>query len=382
MKKSESGGNMNKTLNKRNLILTLILIVITAGYLFVLQRDSVTHSYAITIIERSCIYAVAAVSMNLIIGFTGQFSLGTAGFMCIGAYITGILTIPVEMRDQIYYLYGMAGWLHDIRLPLGAALLITMIICGVIAYFIGWPVLRLKSDYLAIATLGFSEIIRAIFGWDGLGTITNASYGVSNIPAFANIFECVLICVVCIVVMTLLLRSSYGRAFKGVRDDEIAAEAMGVNLFKTKQLSFVVSSAFAGVAGGLLAVFMRSAVTSTFTVALTYNILLMVVLGGIGSVSGSVIGAFIVTGSQEWLRFLDKEYVFSDIFNNLAGTAFGAAKVPFLRNGFRMVIFSILLMIVVLFWNHGITGSKEITWDRFFAFVKKFKKDPVQEERA
>lgn len=373
---------MNKTTKKRNFILTLILIVITAGYLFLLQSDAVAHSYAITIIERSCIYAVAAVSMNLIIGFTGQFSLGTAGFMCIGAYITGILTIPVEMRDQIYYLYGMAGWLHDIRVPLGVALLLTMIICGVIAYFIGWPVLRLKSDYLAIATLGFSEIIRAIFGWDGLGTITNASYGVSNIPAFANIFECVLICAACIVVMTLLLRSSYGRAFKGVRDDEIAAEAMGVNLFKTKQLSFVVSSAFAGVSGGLLAVFMRSAVTSTFTVALTYNILLMVVLGGIGSVSGSVIGAFIVTGSQEWLRFLDKEYVFSDIFNNLAGTAFGAAKVPLLRNGFRMVIFSILLMIVVLFWNHGITGSKEITWDRFFTFLKKFKKDPLKEERA
>ena len=101
----------------------------------------------------------------------------------------------------------------------------------------------------------------------------------------------------------------------------------------------------------------------------------MVVLGSIGSVSGSVIGAFIVTGSQEWLRFLDKEYVFSDIFNNLAGTAFGAAKVPFLRNGFRMVIFSILLMIVVFFWNHGITGSKEITWDRLFAFLKKFKKE-------
>ncbi|MBR5635677.1 MAG: branched-chain amino acid ABC transporter permease, partial [Pseudobutyrivibrio sp.] len=189
------------------------------------------HSYAITIIERSCIYAVAAVSMNLIIGFTGQFSLGTAGFMCIGAYITGVLTIPVEMRDQIFYLYGMASWLHDIKLPLIVTLILCAVVCAGIAALIGWPVLRLKSDYLAIATLGFSEIIRAIFGWDGLGKITNASYGVSNIPEFKSIFECVIISAVCIVIMILLVNSSYGRAFKAIRDDDVAAEAMGINLY-------------------------------------------------------------------------------------------------------------------------------------------------------
>lgn len=349
------------------IIADAVLVALVIGYLALLQSNTTAHSYAITIIERSCIYAVAAVSMNLIIGFTGQFSLGTAGFMCIGAYVTGIFTIPVKMRDQIYYLYGMADCIHDIKLPMIAALALSALLCGLIAAVIGWPVLRLKSDYLAIATLGFSEIVRAIFGWDGLGKITNASYGVSNIPPFANIFECVAICGACILIMSLLIRSSYGRTFKAVRDDDVAAEAMGINLFRTKQLSFVVSSAFAGVAGGLLAVFMRSAVTSTFTVALTYNILLMVVLGGIGSVSGSIIGAFLVTGSQEWLRFLDKEYVFSDLIPGLSGTAFGSAQVPLLRNGFRMVIFSILLMVVVLFWNHGITGSKELSWARIIS---------------
>ena len=376
-------NNLDKKVKKRNLILTIIAIVIFVAYLGLLQVDAVNHSYAITIIERSCIYAVAAVSMNMIIGFTGQFSLGTAGFMCVGAYITGILTIPVEMRDQIYYLYGMADWLHNIKTPLLVALLISAVACGLIAALVGWPVLRLKSDYLAIGTLGFSEIIRAIFGWDGLGKITNASYGVSNIPAFKNIFECVAICAVCIILMTLLINSSYGRAFKAIRDDDIAAEAMGINLFRTKQLSFVVSSAFAGIAGGLLAVFMRSAITSTFTVALTYNILLMVVLGGIGSVSGSIVGAFIVTGSQEWLRFLDKEYTWSELIPGLDGFAISNWNVPLLRNGFRMVIFSLLLMIVVLFWNHGLTGSKEITWNRIIDGIKfiveKFRKSKSNE---
>ena len=374
---------MEKDKNKkRNLILTLVLIALIGIYLGALQADTTAHSYAITIIERSSIYAVAAVSMNLIIGFTGQFSLGTAGFMCIGAYVTGILTIPIKMRDQIYYLYGMSPIIHDIKLPMVVALLVSAVICAAIAALVGWPILRLKSDYLAIGTRGFSEIGRAVFGWEGFGTITNASYGVSNIPPFANIFECVIICAICIIIMNLLINSSYGRAFKAIRDDDVAAEAMGINLFRTKQLSFVVSSAFAGVAGGLLAIFMRSAVTSTFTVALTYNILLMVVLGGIGSVSGSIIGAFLVTGSQEWLRFLDKEYMFSDIFKNLSGTAFGAMKVPLLRNGFRMVIFSILLMIVVLFWNHGITGSKEVSWNRTINFFKRLKGSKKKTEVA
>ncbi len=331
-------------------IACVAIVVILLGYL---QATEIENSYAITIIERSCIYAVAAVSMNLMIGFTGQFSLGTAGFMCLGAYITGIFTMPIEIRDQVDYLYGMASFIHNIQLPLVVALLISGVIGAIIAFLIGWPALRLKSDYLAIATLGFSEIVRAVLGWDGLGKITNASYGLSNIPAFSSIFQEVIICGACIALMLLMINSSYGRAFKAIRDDDIAAEAMGINLFKTKQLAFVVSSFFATVAGGLMAVFLRSAATSTFTVALTYNILLMVVIGGIGSVSGSVLGAFLITAGQEWLRFLDKEYYI------------GSFKVPFTRTGFRMVIFSVLLMLFVLFWNKGIMGSKEFSFDWF-----------------
>lgn len=350
----------------RNRILSLIALAAIIGILGYLQATSVQNSYTVTIIERSCIYAVAAVSMNMMIGFTGQFSLGTAGFMCLGAYITGILTMPIEVRDQVYYLYGMASWLHDIRLGLVPALIVSGIIGAILAFLVGWPVLRLKSDYLAIATLGFSEIVRAILGWDGLGSITNASYGISNIPAFKNIFEVVIICAICIALMVLMLRSSYGRAFKAIRDNDIAAEAMGINLFCTKQLSFVVSSFFAAVAGGLLAVFLRSSATSTFQVSLTYNILLMVVLGGIGSITGSIIGSFLVTGGQEWLRFLDQTYMI------------GSFQVPLLRTGFRMVVFSILLMVVVLFWNRGIMGSNEFSWDGLIKLIKKITALPTK----
>ena len=343
----------------RGHVLSFITLALIIGILGYLQATKIQNSYTVTIIERSCIYAVAAVSMNMMIGFTGQFSLGTAGFMCLGAYITGILTMPVTIRDQVYYLYGMAPWLHDLHLGLVPALCIAGILGAILAYLVGWPVLRLKSDYLAIATLGFSEIVRAVLGWEGLGSITNASYGLSNIPAFNSIFEVVIICGICIGVMVLMIHSSYGRAFKAIRDNDVAAEAMGINLFHTKQLSFVVSSFFAAVAGGLMAVFLRSVATSTFHVSLTYNILLMVVLGGVGSITGSIIGAFLVTCGQEWLRFLDQTYMI------------GTFQVPLLRTGFRMVVFSVLLMVVVLFWNKGIMGSYEWSWERI---IKRFQK--------
>jgi len=159
--------------------------------------------------------------------------------------------------------------------------------------------------------------------------------------------------------MMLLIRSSYGRAFKAIRDDEVAAEAMGINLFRHKELSFVISSFFTGVAGGMLACYMNSIDTKTFQVTLTYNILLIVVLGGIGSVSGSIIGSLLINGGQEWLRFLDEPLTI------------GGVSIPLFRPGFRMVIYSILLMVVVLFWRSGIMGTNEFTWDWFFGLFRR-----------
>ena len=151
--------------------------------------------------------------------------------------------------------------------------------------------------------------------------------------------------------MLLIINSSYGRAFKAIRENEIAAEAMGVNLFKHKELAFILSSFFTGIAGGLLAVFMRSIEAKTFQVSLTYNILLMVVIGGIGSITGSIIGAFLVNCGQEWLRFFDTPLTIAGV------------QIPLFRTGFRMVIFSILLMVVVLFYRKGIMGTSEFSWD-------------------
>ena len=353
---------VKKKIKLRDVILSILAAGVFCALLAYYQYDTGTsHSYAISILERSAIYAVVAVSMNLLNGFTGLFSLGQAGFMAIGAYTTGILTIPVNMRQSVYYMNGIAPWLENLHLPMIPALLLGGLFAAAAAALVGIPVLRLKSDYLAIATLGFAEIIRALLAAPMMNTITNGSFGLNNIPGFQSIFQPMAIAAVCIVLMILLINSSYGRAFKAIREDDIAAEAMGINLFRHKELAFVISSFFTGVGGGMLAIFMRSIDTKTFQVTLTYNILLIVVLGGIGSVTGSIIGSLLINGSQEWLRFLDEPTtvpVLSSLF----------------KPGFRMVIYSILLMVVVLFWRRGIMGTNEFTWDGLFGLFRRKKK--------
>ena len=353
-------------------------------------------SQLFTVLKKGAVYSLVAVSMNLLNGFTGLFSLGQAGFMLLGAYTYAILTVPMAAKDQVYYLYGGSAVkfsLVDAFQSLfgsagfgGAVSLILAVLVGIIcaglvaalfAALIGTPVLRLKSDYLAIATLGFAEILRAIFQWQTLGPITNGANMLKSFPTFADFniknasgevilrlstFMPFLLSILCITVIVLLIHSSYGRAFKAIRDDEVAAEAMGISLFKHKMLSFVISSFFSGVGGALFAMYVSNAQAKAFTSTMTYEILLIVVIGGIGSISGSVIGTFLyVACSEWWLRFLDAE------------TYIGSFKVPLLRSGFRMVVFSVVIMIIVLFFSQGIMGEKELTWAGIGGLLKKLK---------
>lgn len=345
-----------------------------------------------TVLKKAAVYSLVAVSMNLLNGFTGLFSLGQAGFMLLGAYTYAILTVPGELKDQVYYLFGGCAFRFSIIDALnmvfgsngaGGALsmvigcLIAIILAGCVAGFfaflIGFPVLRLKSDYLAIATLGFAEILRAIFQWQKLGPVTNGANMIKGFPTFSSFnitdpngkvilqlstFVPFLITTICIIIIVLLINSSYGRAFKSIRDDEIAAEAMGIKLFSHKMLSFVISSFFAGVGGAMFAMYVANAQAKAFTSTMTYEILLIVVIGGIGSVSGSVIATFLyVACSEWWLRFLDSEQYIGNI------------QIPLLRNGFRMVVFSVVIMIIVLFFSNGIMGNNEIN---IGALLKKF----------
>ena len=419
--------------NKRGTLVVLLCTVALLALVILLENTMKPTHMLFTVLKKGAVYAVVASSMNLLNGFTGLFSLGQSGFMLLGAYTYAILTIPVAARESVYYIYqgsainfslpelfggGAVGLVIGVLL----ALILSGIVAAAVAWLIGLPVLRLKSDYLAIATLGFGEIIRAIFQWDKLGPVTNGANALKSFPTFSSFnielpgfalrlstFVPFLLGALCIGGILLLINSTYGRAFKAIRDDEVAAEAMGINLSRHKRLAFCISSFFAGVGGGMFAMFANQAQAKTFTTAMTYEILLIVVIGGIGSISGSCIAAFLyVAASEWWLRFLDTSVTFTspadprriafiaiyaivvvggavllilrdrrgekvlwkEIVTGVVALALmgwlamylagGSMTMPFLRNGFRMVVFSLVIMVVVLFFRKGLMGDKEL----------------------
>ena len=404
----------------------LALAVLLENLSGMLGADAVPDFLAPTsqlfvVLKKGAVYSLVAVSMNLLNGFTGLFSLGQAGFMLLGAYTYAILTVPMSAKDTVYYLFGgsavpfslpdlFGGVDSPVGLILGVVLAILLggCVAAFFAFLIGLPVLRLKSDYLAIATLGFAEILRAIFQWPALGPVTNGANMITQIPTFNNFnltgengavilrlstFFPFLVAIVCIAVIVMLINSSYGRAFKAIREDEIAAEAMGINLAKHKMLSFCISSFFAGVGGALFAMFVNNAQAKVYTSTMTYEILLIVVIGGIGSISGSCIATFLYVAPTETGRIL---FIVAFAAVVIAGAALlirrdrrganqtwkqalvllvallllcwlawfiitGSLKVPLARTGFRMVVFSIIIMVVVLFFRRGIMGDKELS---------------------
>lgn len=357
---------MNK---KTKMICTLVLIAIGAGALVFIDQATPSSAMIRSVLQLSAIYSLAAVSMNMLNGFTGLFSLGQAGFMAVGAYTFAVFTIPVASKPTVYYLYGVTDVLANVALPPAAGIIVAGLMAALLAAIIGAPVLRLKSDYFAIATLGFAEIVRILVASSVFNRITNGSLGLKCIPGFSSYYTPFIVVFICIGIIVLLMNSTYGRAFKAIREDEIAAEAMGINLASHKQMSFIASSFFAGISGALMAMFLGAITSTTFPLMLTYNILLIIVIGGMGSITGSIIASFLVTFAKEWwLRFLDVEHFIGDF------------HVPLLRTGFRMVVFSIILMVVVLFWSRGIMGQKEFSWDGLYGFFKRLKrgKSPVE----
>ena len=358
-----------KNEKKKDALCTLIAIAAMLIILLIMELTMKSTSILFTVLKKGMIYALVAVSMNLLNGFTGLFSLGQAGFMLIGAYTYAIFSMPtsIKLGESVYKYYDCA---ISLELGIFPSLLLAGIFAAVFAALIGLPVLRLKSDYLAIATLGFAEILRAFFQWDAMGPVTNGANVLRQykdltklkIPftnvSFPPTLFCFLVAGLCIAIIVLLINSSYGRAFKAIRDDEIAAEAMGINLFKHKEMSFVISSFFAGISGALLAMFQYTVQAAQFKTAMTYEILLIVVIGGIGSITGSCIASFLFIACNEWwLRFLDESS------NNILG-------LNILRSGFRKVVFSVIIMIIVLFFSKGIMGDREFSWARFRTFFR------------
>jgi len=283
--------------------------------------------YLLQVLCLAGINITLAVSLNLINGFTGQFSIGHAGFMAIGAYASAYFTVTFGdlLRGSLGFLPAFA---RD-----GAVLLVALAIGAVLAsiagFFVGVPSLRLRGDYLAIVTLGFGEIIGVvILNIDAVG----GARGYSGIPKLANFFWIYLFAAATILVVHRIVHSSFGRTLVAIREDEIAAEAMCVHTTRAKVISFVVSSALAGIAGGLFAHYLMYINVRSFSFLKSFEIIIMIVIGGLGSITGSVLGAVLFISLTEGLREFAQ---------------------------YRMILFSLLLVILMIVRPQGILGHKE-----------------------
>ncbi len=293
-------------------------IVLTFVVVQILISTNIINSYLQATLATICINIILAVSLNLITGFTGQFSLGHAGFMSIGAYICALILLRFPT---------LPGFL--------AGLLAGAVLAALVGILVGLPTLRLKGDYLAIATLGMSEIIRVIL--TNL-EITNGAAGLSGIPQFVNWFWLYLFSAGTVLLLVNFLNSSHGRACISIREDEIAAESVGIPVTRYKVIAFTVGAFCAGIAGGLYASYFYFLKPGTFGFLKSIDVLVIVVLGGMGSMSGSILAAVLLALISTFLQSFPE---------------------------LRMILYSLLLIVIMIFRPQGLMGSKEISLSIF-----------------
>jgi len=304
---------LESSVTKKIISLSLTFVIVQ-----ILIYVNIINSYLQATLATICINIILAVSLNLITGFTGQFSLGHAGFMSIGAYVCAIITMRMST---------IQGFILGVLLGAIAA--------AIVGFLVGLPTLRLQGDYLAIATLGMSEIIRVIF----LNMkITNGAAGLSPIPQFVNWPWLFVFTAGTVLLISNFLKSSHGRACISIREDEIAAEAMGINATKYKVIAFTVGAFCAGIAGAVYASYFYFIKPDLFGFLKSIDVLVIVVLGGLGSISGSILAAILLSLISTYLQS------FAEL---------------------RMVLYALILIIIMIFRPQGLMGSKEISLSMF-----------------
>ena len=337
----------------RNILLNLVTILIFAGIIHLFNRYG--SDYHIRILNNMAIFITLAVSYNLINGVCGILHLGPNAFVAIGAYTSALLTMS-PLEKQLNYIIEPLMWPFSV---LSAPFLISLVAGGILATFfaflISFPVFRVRGDYLAIVTLGFGEVVRVFC--NAFQGVTNGPLGLKGLAPHTNLYWSWGVAVVTIVVISKLVKSSYGRAMKAIREDETAAKAMGIDPYKHLLMAFLISAFFSGVAGGLLAHLITTISPTLFSFFLTFNLLIMIVVGGLGSTTGAVIGAALFAWGGEALRIVEQPI------------AIGVLTIPGIP-GMRMVVFSLILMIVIIFARRGIMGRSELSWDRVLAVRK------------
>ncbi len=342
---------MNKT---RDQLLTGLSIIGLFSFLY-WAEGNVTE-YQIRLLNNTAIFITLAVSYNLINGICGQFSLEPNAFVAIGAYTSALLTMSPAEKQLSFIIEPIIWPLSVISIPFWLSLIVAGGVTGFLAFLMGFPVFRVRGDYLAIVTLGFGEVVRVVA--NNLQTITNGPLGLKGLVPHTNLWWSFGFMIFTLFFISRLTKSSFGRAMKAIREDEVAAEAMGIRSFRYKMMAFTVSGFFEGIAGGLLAHLITTISPVLFTFFLTFNLLIIIVVGGLGSTTGCVISSALFVFGSEALRAVEEPF------------SIGALQVPGIP-GMRMVIFAIILVMAMIFARQGIMGRGEFSWQRFFEWSRR-----------
>lgn len=316
---------MKKNFNFKKYLPLLAVFVIYVA-ITLLNKARVINNYILQVLMFVGINMIMTLSLNIVTGVTGQASIGHAGFMSLGAYSSAIVTslvfkgyaLPEKFRIPVFLLGLLAGGL----------------VSGLFGLIIGFPTLKIKGDYLAIVTLAFGEVVRATMR---MIEPVGAARGMINIPMYCNFGWIVVFLVITVYISRNFIYSRYGRACQAVREDEIAASAMGVNVARYKVLAFVMSAFIAGIAGGLYAHTVSFIAPDTFSFSKSSDYVVYLYAGGIGSLTGSMLGAAILTALPEMLRFLAE---------------------------WRIVLYALILLCVMIFRPQGLCGGKELPFLR------------------
>lgn len=325
----------------------LVILVVSAG-LAGLEGSGQAFWQGLAI--NLAIFMILTLALNLTSGFTGVFSLGQIGFMALGAYGSAILTLPLQ--NKAAYLPNLPDWLAGVHLDqqLGAfptgfllATVITALLVAAVAWLVGRVLMRLSGHFVAVATLGFLVIVRVVlFNAD---TFTRGSRTFSNVTPYTNLWWAWLWLLLAIYVVWRIKRSSFGREMFVQRDDRVAAQALGIRVMDPRLLAFVVGAFFSAVAGVLYAHFLTSFSPTVFYFDLTFRVITMLVIGGMGSVSGSIVGAILIVGLAEALRRVEDAS---------------------LLYGLSQIVLAVIFLIVIIVRREGLLGQREVPLDRLF----------------
>ncbi|MDQ6795463.1 MAG: branched-chain amino acid ABC transporter permease [Chloroflexota bacterium] len=314
--------------------------------------DASGQSFWQGLVINLAIFIILVVALNLSSGFTGVFSLGHIGFMALGAYTSAILTLP--LREKGDYLPNLPSWLAGVHLdeqvgPIPVGFLLATLLAGllvtVVAWLVGRVLMRLSGHFVAVATLGFLVIVRVfLFNAD---SFTRGSRTFSNVTPYTNLWWAGAWALLAIYVVWRLKRSPYGRDMFAQRDDRVAAQAVGIRVMEPRLLAFVVGAFFSAVAGALYAHFITSFSPTVFYFDLTFRVITMLVIGGMGSVSGSIVGAVVITALAEALRRIEDTT---------------------LLYGLSQIILAVIFLVIIIFRREGLLGQRELSLERFLAW--------------